>query len=115
MSNAQDVWLTPNNRLPHWGALQNGYRALMVDLYLHDDDFDEGEQTPKVLYTCHGLCAFGKRSAAAEFNVTKTWLDRNPNEVVQFFFENPDSYRADVELKEELQVRRRGEGGGGRG
>ena len=86
MSNGADGWLTPNHRLPHWDALEAGYRGLMIDIHLYDHDFDDN--TPDKLYACHGLCSFGKRSAADEFNITKTWLDKNPDEVIQIFFEN---------------------------
>jgi hypothetical protein len=86
MSNAQDGWLSPNNFLPHIGALNAGYRGLMIDTFLYDGDFDSG--TPQTLYACHGLCAFGKRTALAEFNHTKTWLDNNPNDLVVLFMEN---------------------------
>jgi hypothetical protein len=101
MSNAEDMWMGPNNRLPHYGALESGYRGLMVDLYMHDGDFDQ--DTPKTLYACHGLCAFGKRTAEAEFNHTAVWLDRNPNEVVQIFFENPDGFASDHEIYKEFE------------
>ena len=86
MSNAQDGWLSPNNFLPHIGALNAGYRALMIDTFLFDGDFNAS--TPDELYACHGLCAFGKRTAFDEFNHTKTWLDDNPQELIVLFMEN---------------------------
>jgi len=101
MSNGEDGWLTPNNRFGHYKALEAGYRALMIDIYLFDGDFDE--DTPDTLYACHGLCSFGKRSATAEFNITNTWLEANPNEVIQIFFENPDGYAGDHELWKEFE------------
>ena len=86
MSNAQDGWLSPNNFLPHIGALNLGYRGLMIDTFLFDGDFDSS--TPETLYACHGLCAFGKRTAFDEFNHTKVWLDNNPDDLVVLFMEN---------------------------
>jgi len=103
MSNGQEGWLGPNNRLPHHGALVAGYRALMVDLFMYDDGFAaddvngdsvDGER----LYACHGVCSLGKRSAFDEFNITKSWLDNNPNEIVQYFFENPSGIEGDDAL-----------------
>mmetsp|Transcript_24018 Transcript_24018/g.50076 ORF Transcript_24018/g.50076 Transcript_24018/m.50076 type:complete len:1092 (-) Transcript_24018:48-3323(-) len=86
MSNAQDGWLSPNNFLPHVGALNAGYRALSVDTFLFDGDFDDS--TPGSLCACHGLCTFGKRPALEEFNSTKLWLDSNPRELLVIFLEN---------------------------
>ncbi|GMI17260.1 hypothetical protein TrLO_g13403 [Triparma laevis f. longispina] len=86
MSNAEDGWLSPNNFLPHLGGLEMGYRALMVDVFMFNGDFDD--TTPDTLYVCHGLCAFGSRTALDDFNVTKTWLDENPNEVIIMYMEN---------------------------
>jgi hypothetical protein len=102
MSNGEDGWLTPNNRFSHLGALKAGYRSLMIDIHLYDEDFDAS--TPDKLHACHGLCSFGKRTATAEFNITKVWLDENPNEVIQIFFENPDGYAGDYDLWQEFEA-----------
>jgi len=86
MSNAEDGWLSPNNFYPHLGGLDAGYRALMVDVMMYNGDFNVS--TPDTLYTCHSLCSFGKRTALEDFNVTKMWLDENPNEVIWIYVEN---------------------------
>ncbi|GMI10701.1 hypothetical protein TrVE_jg2344 [Triparma verrucosa] len=101
MSNAEDGWLSPNNFLPHLGGLEAGYRALMVDVFMFDGDFDDS--TPETLYVCHGLCAFGRRTALDDFNVTKVWLDENPNEVIIMYIENqPNTNDAMWDTMEEL-------------
>ena len=38
MSSAQDNWLAPNNFYREVGALDKGYRGLMIDLYMFDPD-----------------------------------------------------------------------------
>ena len=102
MSNGEDGWLTPNHRLPHLGALEAGYRALLNDVYMHDGDFDGPEEDS--LYVCHGLCSFGKRKASEDFGITKRWLDENPNEIIQIFFENPDGALGDDALWSEFEL-----------
>jgi len=83
-------------RLGHLGALEAGFRGLMIDLYMYDGDFNS--TTPKTLHACHGLCSFGSRDARDEFKVTADWLSDHPGEVVQLFLENPDGREMDDAL-----------------
>lgn len=109
MSSAEDNWLAPNNFYNEIGALDAGYRGLMIDLHMHNVD-GEDCHTPAneednddnfvyvsdncELYSCHGLCMFGKTRTLEEFRNITNWLNekRNEQEVLLIFFENENRY-----------------------
>jgi hypothetical protein len=77
-----DDFLIPNNEAPLEQALEAGYRGLMLDVCLCQD-----ETGNSVLQFCHSICGIGKRDSHEVFTNINTFLTNNPTEVVFINFE----------------------------
>ena len=83
MSNADDNWLNPNQQHGIERQLQDGVRALMLDLH-----YWEGQ-----VMLCHFVCAmgstlFGMKPLVTALSEIKQFLDENPGEVLIIIFES---------------------------
>lgn len=88
MSNADEGWYRPNQRHGIEHSLDDGVRGLMIDAHAY-----RGE-----VYLCHSLCALGRRPMLDALCGVKSFLSRNPGEVISLLIENhvPDSDLAEV-------------------
>lgn len=77
-----DELLVPNNEAPLEGALEAGYRGIMLDVCMCDDENDVGE-----LVFCHGVCGIGRRDPIEVFKNINTFLTDNPTEIIIVNFE----------------------------
>lgn len=78
MSNSDEGWFRPNQRHGIERALADGVRGLMIDAHSY-----RGE-----VYLCHGLCEIGRRPMQDALCGLRSFLARNPGEVVTLFIEN---------------------------
>jgi hypothetical protein len=71
-----------NNLAPLEGALEAGYRGLMLDVCrcINDDGQEE-------ITFCHGNCSFGPRDPTEVFTNINAFLNRNPSETLIINFE----------------------------
>ncbi|MBI2571314.1 MAG: hypothetical protein HYV63_30275 [Candidatus Schekmanbacteria bacterium] len=78
MSNADDGWIGPNQQHGLTRQLQDGIRALMLDVHSYAGR----------TYLCHGYCWLGKKLLADGLGEIRAFLDANPQEVVTIIFES---------------------------
>lgn len=78
MSNADDLWVAPNQEHGIGRQLADGIRGLMLDLH----EFD-GEA-----YLCHGACGLGKRRLVDALLELRGFLGCHPREVVTLILES---------------------------
>lgn len=71
-----------NNLAPLEGALEAGYRGLMLDVCKCVDSFGQDE-----IIFCHSTCAFGTRDPIEVFTNINEFLNRNPSETLVINFE----------------------------
>lgn len=83
MSNRDEGWYRPNQTHGIERALDDGVRALMLDVHPY-----RGE-----VYLCHQLCEIGRRPLADALCGVRAFLAQNPREVVSLLVENhvPDA------------------------
>lgn len=77
MSSAEEGWIAPNQNRRMWRQLEDGVRAMMLDVYE-----DEGGTM-----LCHGACALGRRPLVDALIELRTFLDCHPAEVLTIIFE----------------------------
>jgi hypothetical protein len=78
MSNSDEGWLNANQRHGLTRQLEDGVRALMLDVW----EFDGG------VYLCHAFCQLGKTELAAGLREIRDFLDDHRGEVVTIIFES---------------------------
>jgi len=84
MSNEEDGWAGPNQGWNMLNQLNAGVRAMMIDLYVWDNERKE----PESPWLCHGSCAFGSKRLSDALVELRDWLLANPREVVTLILEN---------------------------
>lgn len=77
-SNEQDGFIAPNQLYNVTRQLEDGVRAMMLDVYLVDG----------VVTQCHSICDLGTRLLADTLGEILDFLEANPNEVISIIFEN---------------------------
>jgi|EP00979_Chaetoceros_neogracilis_P017450 hypothetical protein len=80
-ANHDDI-LVPNHEAALEGALEVGYRGLMLDVCLCPNEEDEMEIT-----FCHSICGVGPRDPSEVFSNINQFLTDNPTEVIVINFE----------------------------
>lgn len=85
MSNSDEGWYRPNQRHGIERALDDGVRALMLDAHPYRGD----------VYLCHQLCEIGRRPLGDALCGLRSFMARNPREVVSLLVEN---HVADADL-----------------
>jgi hypothetical protein len=78
MSNAEDGFDNPNQRYGLRRQLDDGIRAMMLDVWA-----DEGD-----VFLCHASCDFGKMPLVDGLRAIDAFLDQNRGEVVTILFES---------------------------
>ena len=78
MSNHEDGWTAPNQLFGMSQQLQDGIRAMMLDIYL-----DEGQ-----LKLCHGVCWAGSLELSEGLKLLADFLAEHPNEVLTLILES---------------------------
>ena len=90
MSNAIDGWFPPDNIYGLTKQLQDGVRALVIDVHPYRYD----------AYLCHAHCIMGAKLLFEGLMEVRDFLDENPNEIILFVIEN---YVPDTKLAEVIQ------------
>lgn len=91
MSSADDGWVPPNQQHGIERQLEDGVRAMMLDLWYGDGDSTD----PATVYLCHGVCALGSRPLVDALQAMRAFLDSHPRDVLTLMFE---SYVAAVDV-----------------
>ncbi len=78
MASAEEGFLPPNQEHGMARQLEDGVRALMIDLQEWRGDF----------WLCHASCVLGATPAVEGLQVITDFLDANPNEVIAIIFQN---------------------------
>jgi len=81
-ANHDDI-LVPNNEAPLEGALEAGYRGLMLDVCKCPN---AATNTMEITF-CHSVCGIGPRDPTEVFANINTFLTDNPSEVIIINFE----------------------------
>jgi hypothetical protein len=69
--------------------LEESFEPEVIDAALRVVDAVLGPPTgPSALYLCHGLCEIGATPLAPTLDALRSWLERNPDEVVTLIVEN---------------------------
>lgn len=86
MSNVDEGWHFANQQHGMVRQLDDGIRAMLIDVHPGDAATPEVPAGDPVL--CHGLCAIGHLSLVEGFTRIRTWLDAHPREVLVFVIED---------------------------
>jgi hypothetical protein len=78
MSNAEDGFVGPNQRVSVAGQLADGVRGLMLDTH-----YDAGQ-----VALCHALCSLGSTPLVETLIDIRSFLVRHPYEIVTIIFES---------------------------
>jgi len=78
-----DNILVPNHEAPLEGALEAGYRGLMLDVC----KCENAETNTFEITFCHSICGVGPRDPSEVFENINSFLNDNPNEVIVINFE----------------------------
>ncbi len=78
MSNQEEGWVAPNQRFGLVQQLDDGIRAMMLDIYR-----DEG-----ALKLCHGVCWAGSLNLGHGLKTIADFLTQNPHEVLTLILES---------------------------
>lgn len=79
MSNAEDQFQAPNQHYAVTRQLQDGVRALMLDIHVYQNE----------VYLCHEDCQFlGRKLLLDGLAEIRTFLHDHPNEIVSIIFES---------------------------
>ncbi|MEY3012943.1 MAG: hypothetical protein RIT45_1678 [Pseudomonadota bacterium] len=91
MSSAAEGWSFPNQNVAFTALLDQGIRALLLDVYRWDDPDDDGGEADAgpELWLCHSNCLLGKRRFSEALAGLRTWLDAHPRELVFIVLEDP--------------------------
>jgi len=81
-ANHDDI-LIPNNEAPLEGALEAGYRGLLLDVC----KCPNAETNTMEITFCHGVCGVGPRDLTEVFTNINTFLTDNPSELIIVNFE----------------------------
>ena len=99
MSSAEARWLAPNQRFGPARQLEDGVRAMMLDLHYWN----------KEVALCHSQCEFGNTPLRELLNQLRVFLEANPREVVTLILESyvdrVDVARALAAARLDLSVR----------
>lgn len=91
MSNAEDGWQSPNQNVAIPSQLDDGVRALMLDVH----EFGDG------IFLCHGFCQLGKLPVVDGLEQIARFLRANRGEVVTIIFESYTTASAIAEAFQE--------------
>jgi hypothetical protein len=78
MSNAEEEWVNPNQYWSVTTQLQDGVRALMLDIHPFEDD----------IYLCHGICQLGSKPLVEGLGEIEDFLAHNRGEVITLILES---------------------------
>lgn len=78
MSNSEEGWKIPNQNRSMRRQLDDGVRALMLDLHLFED----------VPHLCHGVCGLGLKPLVQGLLEIRKFIEDEPREVVSLLLES---------------------------